>query len=194
MDSPGPGVLRLRAGGHPALLNTDACYWIELLRQDPWNVGGGLTRLHGGVMRALADRQAGVLLRLASPAGWIAAHIAAEPDVEEAFVVLDLARTGHVLPLLTSAYGLTAAEKAVNRLALHGRSTKGMARHLRISHHTVNDHLKAIYTKTGINGRGQLQHHFALDAVPRTQPDQRRSTCPCPPQGNLVSAYAEMRH
>jgi DNA-binding CsgD family transcriptional regulator len=39
---------------------------------------------------------------------------------------------------------------------LDGRSSKQISRSLDLSQHTTNDHLKAIYRKIRVSGRGEL--------------------------------------
>jgi len=80
-------------------------------------------------------------------------------------VVIERARPAELSPLILLAHGLTRREGQVAQLALQGRATKQMARELRISEHTVEDHLKAIFTKVGVSSRGELaatifaEHH-----------------------------------
>jgi DNA-binding CsgD family transcriptional regulator len=54
------------------------------------------------------------------------------------------------------AFGLSGREREVAALALRGQSAKAIASSLVISPWTVQDHLKAIYEKTGVRGRGEL--------------------------------------
>jgi DNA-binding CsgD family transcriptional regulator len=67
-----------------------------------------------------------------------------------------------VLPMLAAAYGLTAREQEVIRGVLAGQSTRQLSASLRISGYTVQDHLKAIFAKVGVNSRGELAHRLAL--------------------------------
>lgn len=53
-------------------------------------------------------------------------------------------------------YGITARERAVVRELCTGSAPKQIARLLDLSPHTVNDHLKSVYLKTGVGGRGEL--------------------------------------
>ncbi len=61
-----------------------------------------------------------------------------------------------VAPILLKAYGLTPREQEVAQLMLRGATTTQAARRLAISPHTVNDHVKAIFEKTGASTRGEL--------------------------------------
>jgi DNA-binding CsgD family transcriptional regulator len=58
--------------------------------------------------------------------------------------------------LLLAAYGLTAAQRRVANLVLQGRTTSQIVIELHISAHTVQDHLKAVFDKTGVRSRRDL--------------------------------------
>ena len=63
-------------------------------------------------------------------------------------------------PYFWSAHGLTAREADVARLVLRGLSTAAIADSLHISANTVQDHLKAVFDKTGVHSRRDLVGHF----------------------------------
>ena len=54
------------------------------------------------------------------------------------------------------AYGLTKQEQTVTRLVCRGQSTRELSEALHISPHTVQDHLKSIFDKTGVRSRREL--------------------------------------
>ena len=73
-----------------------------------------------------------------------------------------------VAPLLTLAYGLSERESQVTRLCMQGLSTRQMAHALALSPHTVQDHLKSIFAKTGVRRRSELVGQIFLEIyVPR---------------------------
>jgi len=63
---------------------------------------------------------------------------------------------GQMAPLLADAFELSRREREVLVLVLRGNSVEEMARSLFISHHTVRDHLKSLYAKTGTTSRAEL--------------------------------------
>lgn len=69
-----------------------------------------------------------------------------------------------VLDSVLRAMGLSAREREVAALLAQGRPTKSIATVLSLSPWTVQDHLKAVYTKTGV-GRADLRSLGAAPAV-----------------------------
>ncbi|PSL04578.1 regulatory LuxR family protein [Haloactinopolyspora alba] len=74
---------------------------------------------------------------------------------------------------IAGAYGFTERERAITALVARGLSTAEIADRLHLSAYTVQDHLKAIFTKSGTGSRGELvsrlflDHHVArLDGAP----------------------------
>jgi DNA-binding CsgD family transcriptional regulator len=71
-------------------------------------------------------------------------------------VVMQPAPPAIVLDGALRAMGLTGREREVAALVLRGQSAKAIASALVISPWTVQDHLKAIYEKTGVRSRAEL--------------------------------------
>lgn len=61
-----------------------------------------------------------------------------------------------VLDVLCRAHGLTARERELVALLAEGLDTREVAARLFISRHTVQDHCKAIFEKTGVRSRREL--------------------------------------
>ncbi len=61
---------------------------------------------------------------------------------------------------MLAAYGLSARETEIALLVLRGGSTRLISNTLHISAHTVQDHLKSVFAKTGVSSRGELVGHF----------------------------------
>ncbi|WP_018505614.1 helix-turn-helix transcriptional regulator [Parafrankia discariae] len=58
--------------------------------------------------------------------------------------------------MIADAYGLTPREREVVGLAAQGGSTRQTATALGISPFTAQDHLKAVFAKTGVRTRAEL--------------------------------------
>jgi len=99
------------------------------------------------------------LARVLSRAGrWVVLHGATlmSDGARRVAVILEQAHPARIAPLLMRAYGLTAREQDVTRLVLQGASTAEIADALCVSPHTVQEHLKRIFEKTGVRSRREL--------------------------------------
>ena len=68
-------------------------------------------------------------------------------------VTIEEASAAERLDLFSRAFGLTARERELLSLLATGSDTRAMARQMSLSEHTVQDHLKSIFTKTGARDR-----------------------------------------
>ncbi len=162
--APGPGVITLSDGCPPVALTQPGQGWLDLLSGGAAGQDRARAILTGAAISARAqDPARPVTVHITTPAGWTAVHAAATDPGTPATLVVQLARPSELKPLLSRAYGLTRAEETVATLAMRGMTSKETARQLQITNDTVHDHLKAIYRKTGAQGRGHLQHQLALD-------------------------------
>jgi DNA-binding CsgD family transcriptional regulator len=88
---------------------------------------------------------------------WLRLHIAPmEGEVGAVALTVESARPDDLVRILLESYGLTPRETEIVLLLCRGHSTKDIAAELLISSHTVRDHVKAIYEKSGVNSRGEL--------------------------------------
>ncbi|WP_181791663.1 response regulator transcription factor, partial [Streptomyces phytophilus] len=78
-------------------------------------------------------------------------------------VVIEPAAAAEIVPLLADAYELTARELEITRLLARGLATEGIANALFLSPHTVRDHIKAVFDKTGVSTRGALVGKLFLE-------------------------------
>lgn len=106
-------------------------------------------------------------------------------------MIVEPAHPARITPLLMAAYQLTGREQEVNRNVLQGRSTKEVADALYILPHTVQEHLKSIFEKTGVRSRRDLVGKiFFFHYEPRLRDNEQRVQQGMPLRGGPVSILA----
>ena len=142
VDSATPGVSR----------------WMSELPDGDWNAGqvaSAVLAVAAQALRSAEKRNRSgevAAARVLSRSGvWIVLHGAALTSgaSRRVAVIIEPAHPARIYPLLMSVYGLTAREQDVTRLILQGRSTIDIALDLSMSVHTVQEHLKNVFDKTG---------------------------------------------
>jgi DNA-binding CsgD family transcriptional regulator len=71
-------------------------------------------------------------------------------------VIIEEATPTEIASLIAEALGLTPREREITREVVQGRSSREIATALGISAHTVQDHLKSIFAKSGVRTRREL--------------------------------------
>jgi DNA-binding CsgD family transcriptional regulator len=98
-------------------------------------------------------------LPVRTPQGrWAVLHASRLPaeGAQAIAVIIEEPSPAEIAPVLMMAYGLTKAEQTVTRLVCRGLSTRELSEALHITQHTVQDHLKSIFDKTGVHSRREL--------------------------------------
>ena len=169
----------LRAPGahpaHPGLLFLDEGYRVssstpgtdallaDLLDHDAG--GGTLPTAVYAVAASATPGPAPASARIPTRAGgWATIYGWRLTDPARIALSIERSRPEAVTALALDGYGLSARERQVVRLLLAGRSTREVATDLFLSPHTVRDHIKAIFTKTGMRSRPELT--AALQPIP----------------------------
>ena len=80
----------------------------------------------------------------------------ASTDRPEIAVTIELASPADRADIFARAHGLTDRENDIVNRLLSGADTRDLAHALHLSEHTVQDHFKAIFAKTGSRSRRQL--------------------------------------
>ncbi|MVO89247.1 helix-turn-helix transcriptional regulator [Streptomyces sp. p1417] len=178
--APPPGVVIVGPDGTVRAATPQADTWHERLRTRGVPEWAGPSFLAGLADHARAHgrgRRTGppLLIGPAAPYGtWISCHaqlLVGEGEGEgadrgegarerggggEVAVVLHTPAREHLLPSFCDWYGITLREREVVHHLCEGTAPKQIARHLHLSAHTVNDHIKAVLRKTGATGRDEL--------------------------------------
>lgn len=130
--------------------------------------------------------------RVLTKAGrWVVLHGASMvgSGARRVAVIIEPAHPARISPLLMSAYQLTEREQEVTRLVLRGDSTAEIAEALFVSPHTVQQHLKTIFEKTGVRSRRDLVGKvFFTHYQPRFRDNERRVMNGRPVRGGPVAA------
>jgi DNA-binding CsgD family transcriptional regulator len=165
-------LLRMSSTAEPLLAELSGSTSAEGVRSAPLQALAGATRA------AIAGRGPAASPTLPSstvktPAGsWLVLHgaLLGPEKSREVAVFIQGAHPTLVAPLLLKAYGLTPREQEIAQLTLRGATAVQAAQRLGISPHTVNDHLKAVFDKTGARTRGELSATlFFGEHLPRIQ-------------------------
>lgn len=166
----GAGLLILAADDSVESANRAAEHWLDEL--------GARSAAHLPVVaRAVANRTRRIATgdhpvdgparaRVRTPAGsWLVVEgsLLRDGHGSRVAVLLHAARPPKLAPLIADAYGLTRRERLVTELVAQGFSTTDIGARLHLSAYTVQDHLKAIFEKSGTGSRGDLVARLFFD-------------------------------
>jgi DNA-binding CsgD family transcriptional regulator len=170
--------------------------WLSELPDGDWNarrLPSSVLSVAGRALRTVEhpDEPGEIAVsRVLSRSGtWVVLHGAAlvSPGSRRIAVIVEPAHPAHISPLLMSAYGLTEREEDVTRLVLQGNSTAEIAERLVLSPHTVQQHLKSVFDKTGVRSRRDLVGKvFFSHYEPRVRDNERRAIKCQPLRGRPV--------
>ena len=77
-------------------------------------------------------------------------------------VTIESATAGEICAMTLAARGLSPREQDVAGMVLQGAATQAIAAALHLSPHTVQDHLKSIFAKLGVNSRREMVSTLVL--------------------------------
>jgi DNA-binding CsgD family transcriptional regulator len=188
-----PGLVVLSSSGEVESATSGVERWLRELPDGDWNAGRLPSSVRAVAGRALRtaehpDEPGQVAVsRVLSQAGtWVVLHGASlvSGESRRVAVIVEPAHPARIAPLLMSAYGLTEREQEVTRLVLQGNSTAEIAERLVVSTHTVQQHLKSIFDKTGVRSRRDLVGKvFFARYEPRLRDNERRAIADQPLRG-----------
>jgi DNA-binding CsgD family transcriptional regulator len=188
-----PGLVVLSEDGEVESTTQGVERWLADLPDGDLDAGRLPTAVHAVAGRALRTAESHddpgeiALARVLSRSGtWVVLHgtsLVASGSRRVA-VIVEPAHPARITPLLMSAHGLTEREQAVTRLVLQGDSTAEIADRLVVSPHTVQEHLKKIFEKTGVRSRRELVGKvFFTHYETRFRDNESRALCGEPVRG-----------
>jgi DNA-binding CsgD family transcriptional regulator len=94
---------------------------------------------------------------------WVTIEAATLEGGDDGHVAVTLRATTapETFGLLSRAYALSPRERQVVAALVAGLDTRAIAARLYISRYTVQDHLKSVFTKTGVRSRRELLARFS---------------------------------
>jgi DNA-binding CsgD family transcriptional regulator len=193
-----PGLVVLSDDGEVESATPGVERWLAALSDGDWDAGklpSAVLAVAGQALRTAEhpDEPGRVAVsRVLSRSGtWVVLHGASlvSGAARRVAVIVEPAHPARIAPLLMSAYGLTEREQQVTRLVLQGNSTTEIALRLMVSAHTVQQHLKSIFDKTGVRSRRDLVGKvFFTHYEPRLRDNERRALQDQPLRGGPVAS------
>ncbi len=179
-----PGLIVLNDDWTVASLTPGVEQWLAQMPGGDWERGRlppAVLAVAGRALRTAeqpdAPGEVAVARILSSEGRWMVLHGASmvADGARRVAVIVEAAQAARITPLLMAAYGLTDREQDVTRLVLCGDSTTQIAAGLCVSAHTVQQHLKSVFEKTGVRSRRELVGKvFFAHYEPRVRDNERR--------------------
>lgn len=195
-DSPeAPGLVILTADGEVESVTPGTERWLAELPDGEMSAGRlptAVLAVHARVHGMSSGHDEPAFSRVLTTSGrWVVLHGASlsSGGSRRVAVIVEPAHPARLAPLLMAAYGLSRREQDVTRLVLQGSSTAEIAARLHLSPHTVQQHLKAVFEKTGVRSRRDLVGRiFFAHYEPRVRDNERRVVDGRPMRGGPVPA------
>ncbi len=150
-----PGIVTLDADGRIAACTGNAQTWLDSLTANTDTP----TVLASLAARVLTDDEASaVVIGTRGPVALHGARLDGKAD--EIAIVIERPRPIQLTPRILQGYDLTPRESQVTEHVLRGSTTAQIAGALDVSNYTVQDHLKAIFAKVGVQTRGELANEI----------------------------------
>lgn len=186
-----PGLLVLTADWKVESSTPGTQRWLaELPDGDRTRLPTAVLTVAGQALRSAehGDRPGEVAMaRVLTRSGrWVVLHGAAllSGADRRVAVIVEPAHPARITSLLMSAYQLTERERDVTQQVLQGASTGDIATALFVSPHTVQQHLKNIFDKTGVRSRRDLVGKvFFTHYEPRLRDNEHRIQADKPLRG-----------
>jgi DNA-binding CsgD family transcriptional regulator len=179
-----PGLIVLSGNWEVESTTPGVEHWLAELPDGDWDAGklpSSVLAVAGRALRTAEHPdepgQVAVSRVLSRSGTWVVLHGASlvAGGTRRVAVIVEPAHPARIAPLLMAAYGLTEREQQVTRLVLQGSATAEIAARLVVSAHTVQQHLKSVFAKTGVRSRRDLVGKVFLSYYePRVRDNERR--------------------
>jgi len=179
-----PGLIVLSGNWEVESTTPGVEHWLAELPDGDWDADklpSSVLAVAGRALRTAEHPdepgQVAVSRVLSRSGTWVVLHGASlvAGGARRVAVIVEPAHPARIAPLLMSAYGLTEREQQVTRLVLQGSSTAEISARLVVSAHTVQQHLKSVFAKTGVRSRRDLVGKvFFSYYEPRVRDNERR--------------------
>ena len=193
-----PGLVVLKADWSVDSVTPGVERWLAQLPDGDWERGklpAAVLAVAGRALRSAelpdAPGEVAVARVLSKEGRWMVLHGASmvAGGARRVAVIIEPAHPERIAPLLMAAYGMTEREQEVTRLVLRGDSTTQIAAALCVSPHTVQQHLKSVFEKTGVRSRRELVGRvFFAHYEPRLRDNERRVIGGRPVRGGPLGA------
>ena len=170
MTASAPGVIVLDSGMRPLSWTAGARAWIDVLPAAQLYAALGMLPAMVYPVATLArsrnDASGSRALERAVDGRWVmieAAALEGRGNGEIAVTLRD-ATSSETFDRLCRIYALSRRERQVVAALAAGLDTRTAAERLSISRHTLQDHLKSVFAKIGVNSRRELVASFGSSA------------------------------
>ena len=195
-----PGLVVLAHDGEVESATPGVQRWLQALPDGDWDAGklpSSVLAVAGQALRTAEHPdepgQVAVSRVLSRSGTWVVLHGASliSGGARRVAVIVEPAHPARIAPLLMSAYDLTERERDVTTLVLQGNWTAEIAERLVVSTHTVQQHLKSVFDKTGVRSRRDLVGKvFFAHYEPRLRDNERRAVQDQPLRGGPFDTRA----
>lgn len=150
VDEP-PGHLTVDRSGRIVTTTASAEQWLETLEPH------GRTPAVLASLVAALDHRPSVSATVTGSDGPLTLHASPMKGTNETIgVIIERPRPIDLAAAITQAHGLTPREAQVAGAVMRGYTTRQIANSLGMAEYTVQDHLKAVFSKVGVVSRGEL--------------------------------------
>lgn len=174
-DPDGPGIAVLGVDGthvEVEMTSRAASRWLDDVPDGHIQPSGTPLTVVSLAQRALRSPTSAADIRLRGRSGqWLTLYAEAldgsaagvRPTAGRVSLVIEPTRPHELAEVIADAYALTPREREVARLVVSGHTNREIATLLWLSPYTVQDHLKAIFTKLDVHSRAQLTSRMFFD-------------------------------